>query len=40
MSRDMFGLLREKPDNITAYAQVAITSLPAGELPNKTPIFN
>ena len=30
--------LRDNPDGITSNAQVADACLPAGELPNKTPI--
>ena len=40
MSGDMSGPLSDKPDCTTQPAQVANTCLPAGELPNKTPIFN
>jgi hypothetical protein len=39
MSSDMSGPLSDKPDGTTLNAQVANTWLPAGERPNKTPIF-
>jgi len=39
MSNYMFGPLSDKPDGTTLNAQVANTCLPAGERPNKTPIF-
>ena len=39
MSSDMSGLLSDMPDGPTINAQVANTCLPAGERPNKTPIF-
>jgi len=39
MSCDIFWPLREKPDGTTASAQVNNTCLPAGERPNKNPIF-
>jgi hypothetical protein len=35
----MFGPLSDKPDGTTTYAQVTNAYLPAGEHPNKTPIF-
>jgi hypothetical protein len=39
MSSDMSGPLSDKPDGTTPYAQMANACLPAGERPNKTPIF-
>ena len=39
MSNDMSGPLSDKPDGTTISAQVTNTCLPAGECPNKTPIF-
>jgi hypothetical protein len=39
MSEDMFGPLSDKPDGTTPNAQVTNTCLPAGQRPNKTPIF-
>jgi len=33
------GLLSDKPDGTTPYAQMTNTCLPSGERPNKTPIF-
>jgi hypothetical protein len=39
MSTDMSGPLSGMPDGVTLNAQVANTCLPAGEHPNKTPIF-
>jgi hypothetical protein len=39
MSRDMSGPLSDMPIGTTNCAQVANTCLPAGERPNKTPIF-
>jgi len=39
MSSDMSGPLSDMPDGATLNAQVANTCLPAGERPNKTPIF-
>jgi hypothetical protein len=39
MSSDMSGPLSEKPDGPTPQALVTNTCLPAGEPPNKTPIF-
>ena len=39
MSSDMFGLLSDKSDGTTTSAKVNNNCLPAGELPNKTPIF-
>jgi len=39
MSSDMSGPLSDKPDGTTPNAQVASTCLPAGECPNKMPIF-
>ena len=39
MSSDMPGLLSDMLDGATLNAQVANTCLPAGERPNKTPIF-
>jgi hypothetical protein len=40
MSNDMSGPLSDKPDDTTPqHAQVTNTYLPAGEHPNKTPIF-
>ena len=39
MSSDMSGPLSDMPDGTTFNAQVANTCLPAGERPNKTPIF-
>jgi hypothetical protein len=38
-SSDMSGPLSDKPDGTTQHAQVANTCLPAGQRPNKTPIF-
>jgi hypothetical protein len=35
----MSGPLSGKADGTTPHAQVTYTRLPAGELPNKTPIF-
>jgi len=35
----MSGPLSDKPDGTTHHAQVANTCLPAGERPNKTPVF-
>ena len=39
MSSDMSGPLSDMPDGTTINAQVANNCLPAGERPNKTPIF-
>jgi hypothetical protein len=39
MSNDMSGPLNDKPDGTTQHAQVNNACLPAGERPNKTPIF-
>jgi len=39
MSSDMSGPLSDMPDGTTLNGQVANTCLPAGERPNKTPIF-
>jgi hypothetical protein len=39
MSSDMSGPLSGKPVGNTPHAQVTNTCLPAGERPNKTPIF-
>jgi hypothetical protein len=39
MTTDMSGPLSDMPDGATLNAQVANTCLPAGERPNKTPIF-
>jgi hypothetical protein len=39
MSSDMSESLSDKPDGTNPNAQVAITCLPAGQRPNKTPIF-
>ena len=39
MSSDMSGLLSDMPDGTTTHAQVTNACLPAGERPNKTPIF-
>jgi hypothetical protein len=39
MSSDMSGPLSDMPDGTTNHAQVANTCLPAGQRPNKTPIF-
>jgi len=39
VSSDMSGSLCDKPDGTTPNAQVTNTCLPAGERPNKTPIF-
>ena len=39
MSSDMSSHLSDMPDGTTLKAQVATTCLPAGERPNKTPIF-
>jgi hypothetical protein len=39
MSSDMSGPLGDMPNGTTNRAQVANTCLPAGERPNKTPIF-
>jgi hypothetical protein len=39
MSSDMSGPLSDMPDGATHNAQVNNTCLPAGERPNKTPIF-
>ena len=39
MASDMSGPLSDKPDGTTPNAQVTDTCLPAGERPNKTPIF-
>ena len=39
MSSDMSGPLRDMPDGTTTHAQVTNACLPAGECPNKTPIF-
>ena len=39
MSSDMSGPLSDMPDGTTFNAQMANTCLPAGERPNKTPIF-
>jgi len=38
-SSDMSGPLSDMSDGATLNAQVANTYLPAGERPNKTPIF-
>jgi len=35
----MSGPLSDKPDDTTTHAQVTNVCLPAGERPNKTPIF-
>ena len=39
MSSDISGPLSGMPDDTTSNSQVANTCLPAGECPNKTPIF-
>jgi hypothetical protein len=39
MSRDMSGPLIDIPDGTTVSTHVTNTCLPAGERPNKTPIF-
>jgi len=39
MSSDMSGPLSDKPDDNTISSQVTHTCLPAGERPNKIPIF-
>ena len=39
MSSDVSGPLSDKPDGISLYAQVVNACLPAGERPNRTPIF-
>jgi hypothetical protein len=39
MSSDMSGLLSDMSDGTIIRAQVANTCLPAGECPDKTPIF-
>jgi hypothetical protein len=39
MSSDMSEPLSDMPDGTTIRAQVANTCLPAGDRPNKTPIF-
>jgi hypothetical protein len=39
MSSDMSGNLSDKPDGTTPHAQVANACLPAGQPPNKAPIF-
>jgi hypothetical protein len=39
MSGDMFGPLSDKPVGTTTKAQMTNTCLPAGERPNKKPIF-
>jgi hypothetical protein len=39
MYEDMSGPLSDKPDGNTPNAQVTNTGLPAGQCPNKTPIF-
>jgi len=39
MSGEMSGPLSDKPYGTTPNAQVIYTFLPAGEPPNKTPIF-
>jgi len=39
MSTDMPGPLSDKPDGTTQRAHVANNSLPAGDHPNKMPIF-
>jgi uncharacterized membrane protein YidH (DUF202 family) len=39
MSTDMSEPVTDIPDGITIRAQVANTCLPAGERPDKTPIF-
>jgi hypothetical protein len=39
MSSDMSGPLSGKPDGTTTEAKVTNTCLPAGQRPNKTPIF-
>jgi len=39
MSSDMSGPLSDMPDGTTFNIQVANTCIPAGERPNKTPIF-
>jgi len=39
MSNDMSGPLRGMPDETTPNAQVTNACLPAGQIPNKTPIF-
>jgi hypothetical protein len=39
MSEDMSVPLSDKPDSTTPNAQVTNTGLPAGERPNKKPIF-
>ena len=39
MSQDMSGPLSETPDGTTIQAHVATDFLPAGQRPNKTPIF-
>ena len=39
MSSDMTGPLSDTPAVTTLYAHVATTCVPAGERPNKTPVF-
>ena len=39
MSQDMSGPLSGTPDGTTNHAHVANACLPAGQRPNKTPIF-
>ena len=39
MSGDMSGPLSDMPNGTTTHAQVTSGCLPAGERPNKTPIF-
>ena len=39
MSNDMFGPLSDMPNGTTSNAQVANDCLPAGQRPNKTPIY-
>ena len=39
MSSNMSGPLNDKPDGTTTYVQVTNACLPAGERPNKKPIF-
>jgi len=39
MSNDMCGPLSKMPDGAILNAQVTNTCLPAGERPNKSPIF-
>jgi len=39
MSNDMFGPLSDMPDGTTLNDQVTNAYIPAGQRPNKTPIF-